>query len=181
MTGSAVLGVGQPSTGGQPPSIADLNNQPLFKEIVESVRFFLRDYPQLNRLTKGFDHSPRHIAYAILDTLSDWSSTPPFVGANLNFIISRGFQYIFVRGVVASLLESLMYLHLRNYLSYSDGGINVQTENPQMLQATLQMLKNETEQKKQKVLIAVNMEMSLGGGPGVHSEYLLVNSFWGAL
>jgi hypothetical protein len=161
------------------PTITDLNH-PLMREIVENVRFFMRDYTKLNRLTKGKDHSDRHIMWAVLDTLSDWSSTPPFIGNDLAAIITNGWQSVFIRGVSISLLESLHFLHLRNFVSYSDGGVNLQIENPQLLQAAMQLLKNEYEQKKQRVLIAKNIEGALEG-VGVHSELLFVNSFWGAL
>lgn len=165
---------------GQPPSFMDLND-PLMKQVVENVRYFMRDYTQLNRLTKGMDHNDRHIAWAVLDTLSDWASTPPFIlPAGLGQIIGRGWQNVFIRGVAISLLESLMFLHMRNFISYSDGGVNVQTENPQMLQAALQMMKSEYEQKKQRALVSANIEGALGSGSGVHSEYAYVNSFWGA-
>lgn len=167
------------TSAGTPSSYADANN-PLMREIVENVRFFMRDYAELNRLTKGKDHSNRHIMWAVLDVLSDWSTTPPFIGANLQLILSRGWQSVFIRGVAISLLESLHFLHMRNFVSYSDGGVNLQIENPQLLQAALQLLKNEYEQKKQRVLIAANIEGALDG-PGVHSEYLFVNSFWGSL
>lgn len=168
-------------SSGTAPSFTNLNS-PLMKDVVENVRYFLRDFAELNRLTKGLDHNDRHIAWAVLDTLSDWSSTPPFVlPGNLEGIIVRGWQSLFIRGVAISLLESLMFLHMRNFLSYSDGGVNVQTENPQMIQAVLQMMKGEYEQKKQRALISSNIEAALDGGPGVHSEYLYVSSWWGSL
>lgn len=166
-------------SGNRPPDYTDLNN-PLTRQVVENVRVFMRDYAELNRLTKGLDHSDRHIAWAMLDTLSDWASTPPFIGQDLNTIISRGWQAIFIRGVAASLLESLMFLHMRNFVSYSDGGVNIQTENPSLLVAAIQMLKNEVEQKKQRALTALNIEYAIEG-TGIHSEYLFVNSFWGSL
>ncbi len=160
-----------------PVTYGDLRH-PLMREIVENVRYFIRDYAELNRLTKGLDHSDRHIMWAVLDTLSDWSSTPPFIGQSLELIIQRGWQSVFIRGVAISLLESLHFLHLRNFVSYSDGGVNIQLENPQLLQAAMQLLKNDYEQKKQRILIAANIEGTFGG-VGVHSEYLFVNSFWG--
>lgn len=162
-----------------PSTYNDLQS-PVMRDLVENVRFFMRDYAQLNRLTKGLDHSDRHVMWAILDTLSDWSSTPPFLGVDLSTIIQRGWQSIFVRGVAISLLESLHFLHLRNFIPYSDGGVNLQTENPQLLQAALQLLKNEYEQKKQRVLIAMNIANALTGA-GVHSDYYHVSSFWGNL
>lgn len=160
------------------PATPDLND-PLLRRMIEEVRFFVRDYSELNRLTSGLDHSDRHIFWAILDTISDWASTPPFIGQDLAMVAEKGWWSVFLRGVVISLLESLGLLHMRNYLSYSDGGVNVQTENPAMIQAWLQMFKNEYEQKKQRILIAQNISNALSGG-GVHSELVYVNSFWGA-
>ena len=155
-------------------------NHPAVARLVEHVRFFMRDQPELNRLTEGFEHSNRHIMWAVLDTMSDWASTPPFIGQDLNMIINKGWISLFVRGVVISLLESLGLLHIRNYLAYSDGGINVQTENPQIIQAWLTMFKNNYEQKKERALIAQNISEALDGSRGVHSEYLWINAFFGA-
>lgn len=154
-------------------------NDPVIRRFIENTRLFLRDYPELNRLTEGFDHSDRHIFWATLDTLSDWSSTPPFLGLTLNDIFNNGWFSVFMRGVVITLLESLGLLHMRNYLAYSDGGVNVQTENPQMIQAWLTMFKNSYEQKKQRILIAQNIEAALSDGGGLHSEFVFVNSFFG--
>ena len=59
------------STGlNQRPGFLDLND-PVFKEICESIQFFLRDFAELNRLTKGRDHNDRHVKWAVLDTLSE--------------------------------------------------------------------------------------------------------------
>jgi hypothetical protein len=162
-------------------TVPDIND-PNIDKIAEYVRFFMRDYPELNRLTDGYDHSPRHIRWAVLDTVSDWSSTPPFIGQNLNLIIERNWLSLFCRGVVINLLESLGILHLRNHLAYSDGGVNVQTENPQLLQAWLQMMKSEYENKRQRLLIALNIENALSTtSTGLHSELYFVNSFFGYL
>lgn len=150
------------------------------KRLIAWVREALRDYPELNRLTAGRDHSDRHIYWSILNTLSDWASTPPFIGQDLDMILQRGWDALFTKGVVIELLTSLGILHTRNYLAYSDGGMNVTTENPQMLQSWLQMFKNEYEQKKLRALVAANIENAMGGG-GVHSEYIFVNAFFGAL
>lgn len=150
------------------------------KRIIEWVRILLRDYPELNRLTAGYDHSDRHIYWAILSALSDWAATPPFLGQDLAYILERGWDGLFAKGVAIELLQSLGILHTRNYLAYSDGGVNVQTENPQMLQSWLQLFKNEYEQKKSRALAAANIQMAMSGG-GVHSEYAFVNNFFGAL
>ena len=157
-------------------------NDPNLNKLAEYVRFFMRDYPELNRLTDGYDHSPRHVKWAVLDTLSDWSSTPPFIGQDLQLIIDRNWTALFCRGVVINLLESLGILHLRNHLAYSDGGVNVQTENPQMIQSWLSMMKSEYENKRSRALIALNVENALStASGGLHSELYFINSFFGHL
>lgn len=157
-------------------------DDPSFVQFAEYVRMRLRDYPELNRLTAGYDHSDRHIKWAIVDTLSDWHSTPPLLGLGLSDILDRGFISLFSKGVAITLLESLGILHMRNHLAYSDGGVNVQTENPQMIMSWLQMAKSEYEQKKQRVLVALNIENALSGTQGgLHSELYFVNNFWGSL
>jgi len=171
--------------GGQASSgfavLPDLND-PMITQLAEYARRFMRDYPQLNRLTKGYDHSPRFLKWAVLDTLSDWSATPPFIGQSLQLILERNLVSVFVRGVVICALESLGILHMRNHLSYSDGGVNVQTENPQLIASWIGMMKSEYEAKKQKILVALNIERSLGPNVGgVHSELYAINSFFGYL
>ena len=157
-------------------------DDPLITQLAEYARRFMRDYPELNRLTAGYDHSPRHLKWAVVDTMSDWMSTPPFIGQNLQLIVERGFVSVFCRGVVITALESLGILHLRNHISYSDGGVNVQTENPQLIASWLQMMKSEYEAKKNRVLVALNIESGLGTTScGVHSDYYFINSFFGYL
>lgn len=157
-------------------------DDPLIGQLAEYARRFMRDYPELNRLTSGYDHSPRHLKWAVVDTMSDWMTTPPFIGQNLQMIVERGWVSLFCRGVVITALESLGILHLRNHISYSDGGVNVQTENPQMIQSWLAMMKSEYEMKKGRALVAANIEASLGTQTfGVHSEYYFINAFFGYL
>lgn len=175
------LGSAGSATIGPASVLPDLNDAAI-KALAEYARRFMRDFPQLNRLTAGYDHSPRHLQWAVVDTLSDWASTPPFVAQDLQLIISRGFHSVFVRGVVITALESLGILHMRNHLSYSDGGVNIQLENPRMIQAWLQMMKPEYEKKKQRILIAINLENALQTTvSGVHSSYYFINSFFGYL
>jgi hypothetical protein len=160
--------------------VADIND-PLIVQVIGYTRFALRDFEELNRLTVGVDHSDRHIYWAILMTLSDWASTPPFVGANFQYIMNHGWIALFVRGVMCELIQSLMFLHMRNYLSYSDGGVPVQTEHPQLLQSSLTMMRSIYEQQKLRALVAANIEDAFNAGIGIHSEYVHVNSFYGAI
>lgn len=146
------------------------------QQIISLVRAYLRDYPELNRLIKGEEHSDRMIAWAVFDCIDDWNSTPPLIGAvSLNSFPSRS---LLLRGTVINLLESVGLLQTRNHLTFSDGGIQVGvSDKTPLLQSWIQLLGNKYEEKKLKLKIAMNIEG--GWGSGVHSEYLWTNGFYG--
>jgi hypothetical protein len=159
-----------------------VNLGPSFPEVdiplrmfASQVRMFMRDYPELNRLIKGEEHSERMIVWAILDALDDFNTTPPMTSIQLTQFPSK---YILLRGTVISLLESLGMLMTRNHLTFSDGGIQVGvSDKTPLLQAWIQMFTNKYEEKKKQLKIAMNIEGGWGGG--VHSEYLWMNGFYG--
>lgn len=144
--------------------------------IVSQVRLYLRDYPELNRLIAGYENSNRQIVWAIADALDDWNTTPPLIrrmGVR-DFPSPR----LLIRGAAISLLESIGLLQTRNHLTFSDGGISVGvSDKTQYIQAWLQLLKNDYEEKKLRLKTALNIESAWGGG--VYSEYRLVHSYYG--
>lgn len=143
---------------------------------VSTVRAFMRDYPELNRLIKGEEHSDRLIAWAVLDALNDFNTTPPLItGFGLQNFPS---PHILLRGTVISLLESLGMLMTRNHLTFSDGGIQVGiSDKTPLIMNWIQLFTNKYEEKKKQLKIALNIEGGWGGG--VHSEYLWMNGFYG--
>ena len=142
---------------------------------VSVVRLFLRDYPELNRLIKGQEHSDRQILWALEDAVEDFNTTPPITGFTLSNFPSR---HLLLRATVISLLESVGLLMTRNHLTFSDGGIQVGvSDKTPLIQAWLQIFTNKYEEKKQRLKVAMNIEG--GWGAGVHSEYLWTNSFYG--
>jgi len=144
-------------------------------ELVQQVRTYIRDYPDLNRLIKGEESSNRQIVWAILDTLDDFNTSPPFTNYGLDSFPSRS---VLIRGIVCSLLESIGLLQTRNHLTFSDGGLQVGvSDKTPFIQSWLQLLRNAYEQKKMRIKIAVNIENAWDGG--VHSEYRFVNNFYG--
>lgn len=144
-------------------------------EMIIYVRTFLRDFPELNRLTKGYDHSNTLIAWAIADAIDDWNTTPPFIGSvGLESFPSK---HLLCRAATISLLESLGILQTRNSLSFSDGGITVNLGQPQMLQQWIAMFKSSYEDKKHRMKSSMNLEMAMDGG-GVISEYFFVNGHY---
>jgi hypothetical protein len=145
------------------------------EQFVGLVRNFIRDYPDLNRLIKGEEHSDRMIAFAILDAIDNFNITPPMTGYGLNNFPSK---HLLLRGTVITLLESVGLLMTRNHLNFSDGGIQVGvSDKTPLIQSWIQLFTNKYEDLKNKLKIALNIEGGWGGG--VHSEYMWVSGFYG--
>lgn len=154
-----------------------------FAGFVHMMRLWMRDYPQLNRLIRGVENTPRLIVWAALDFLSDFNQTPPPLGSySLEQLLELGYTSMARYGTIIALLESVGLLQTRNQLNFSDGGINVgiSDKTPQ-IQTWIQMFRAKYEQDKIKIKISLNIRGILGEC-GVHSEYALVNSgFYGDL
>lgn len=164
---------------GAPPTSLEASDLPRsgtqLDEFVSTVRLFMRDYPELNRLVAGVAHTNRQIVWAILDTLDDFNTTPPFTRFDLSTFPSRS---LLLRGVTCALLESEGILQTRNHLQFSDGGITVGiNDKTPFIQAWIQIFKNAYEDKKLKLKVAYNIEAAWGGG--IHSEFRFINNFYG--
>jgi len=160
----------------QPISIT---SDPLWRLAVTLVRAGLRDDPALNRLISGEETNDRMIGWAIADILDDFTISPPLIGTyNLSDFLSetatQGFSIIRT-GATAVILESIVHLKMRNYMSYADGNVTVSTEEgiPQMMNL-MQFLRNAYENKKQKLKVAHNIERALGVA-STHSPYWIIN------
>lgn len=153
-----------------------------FAGFVNMIRLFLRDYPQLNRLIRGVESTPRMIVWAALDFLSDFNQTPPPLGNySLEQLLELGYSNLARYGTVIALLESVGLLQTRNQLNFSDGGINVgiSDKTPQ-IQSWIHMFRQKYEQDKLKIKISLNIQQILGEA-GFHSEYYFINGFYGSL
>jgi hypothetical protein len=146
------------------------------EQFVGVIRAFLRDYPALNRLIEGNEHSDRLIAWAVIDAIDDFNTTPPLItGFGLTNFPSK---HLLRHGAVITLLESLGLLMTRNHLTFSDGGIQVGvSDKTPLIQSWIQLFASKYEQKKKDLKIALNIEGGWGGG--VHSEYLWTSGFYG--
>lgn len=154
---------------GIPNAGLELNN------FVQSIRTFIRDYPELNRLISGVENSNRQIVWAIADALDDFNTTPHPTRFSLENFPSKS---LLVRGTVITLLESVGLLQTRNHLQFSDGGIQVGvSDKTPFIQSWIQLFRNSYEEKKQRLKVSINIESAWGGG--VYSEYRFVNNFYG--
>jgi hypothetical protein len=82
-----------------------------------------------------------------------------------------------MRMTVEALIESVGLLQTRNHINYSNGGINVGVnDKTPLLMNWLQYFKATTEQKLQRVKVAINIEGAMDtSGYGVHSELWAIN------
>lgn len=152
----------------------------VFNSFIQTVRLFMRDYPQLNRLTKGEESSDRMIAWAILDFLSDFSTTPPPIGSfTLDDLFERGYQHLALRGTVTALLQSVGLLVTRNSLAFSDGGLQVNLDKTPQIMGWTRDFMSKYEQLKVQVKVSMNISNLLGANQGVFSEYYFVNGWYG--
>ena len=143
--------------------------------MVAIVRNYVRDFPELNRLISGEESSDRMIAWAVVDAMEDFNQTPPLIGS---FSLSEIPKHILIRMATVSLLESVGILQTRNNLKFSDGGISVGvSDKAPMLMNWIGYMRREFERKKLEWKIAKNIEAAWGRG--VHSEYWLINGFYG--
>lgn len=148
------------------------------RSFVQTVRLYLRDFEELNRLIAGEESTDRMIAWAVLDALSNFNGTPPFIGkASLDDLLALDQQHLLLRMTVEALIESVGLLQTRNHINYSDGGINVGVnDKTPLLMNWLQYYRSYTEQLKQRVKVAMNINSILGpSNVGVHSELWAVN------
>jgi len=145
-------------------------------QIIIMVQEYMRDAPELNRLIQGQESSPRQIAWAVLDALDYYNSTPPFMGrVSLHNFPS---MHLLLRLAVATLLESISLLQARNHLTFSDGGITVSvSDKHQMLMSWAQMYRASAEQRTRHIKRAINVEMAMQG-TGAFSEYFVINGVY---
>jgi len=144
--------------------------------MIAYVRQYMRDYPELNRLTQGYESSPRMIAWAIVDALDDWNTTPPFLGTTT--IDNFPSKHLLCRAAAISLLESIAMLQMRNHISFSDGGISVSVnDKAPMIMQWVSMLKSGYEDKKVRMKSSMNVEAAMDG-IGATSEYFVINGVY---
>lgn len=149
-----------------------------FRTFVHMVRLYIRDHPELNRLIAGEESTDRMVAWAVLDAVSNFNGTPPLTTYSLEVLLQRQQAHLLTRMTVEALIESVGLLQTRNHINYSDGGINVGVnDKTPLLMQWLQYFKATTEQKMQRVKVALNIEQILGiNSAGVHSELFAVNA-----
>lgn len=138
------------------------------------LRLFLRDTPQLNRLIRKEESDAELLTFAIEMTISDWSSTSPFIDRiDINNYPSL---YLLMHGSVVQLLKTQGIYQARNELQYQAGGSSFMRFNKSSYYMNWMInLANDYEVKKRNMKIAKNI---MGGWGGVASEYDKIGYAW---
>ena len=138
------------------------------------LRLFLRDTPQLNRLIRKEESDAELLTFAIEMTISDWSSTSPFIDRiDINNYPSL---YLLMHGSVVQLLKTQGIYQARNELQYQAGGSSFMRFNKSSYYMNWMInLANDYEVKKRNMKIAKNI---MGGWGGVASEYDKIGYSW---
>jgi hypothetical protein len=143
-------------------------------QVVSMIRTYMRDLPELNRLIAGEETNDRMIAWAVVDSIEDWNTTPPFIGAVglTNFPSISWLR----QAAVMRVLESVGLLQTRNQLTYSDGGTTVnRSDKAPLLLQWISLFERRLERDKGRIKSSMNIELAMDG-TGLLSEYWLVNS-----
>lgn len=154
--------------------MADVDAVKRVQFLIEYIRAFLRDTPELNRLVAGREHSDKLIAMAMFDTLERVQAmSPPVPISSLPINILRLGSTIF-------LLQSLGLLMTRNQLNYRTGrgtGIGLQDKVPLILN-WIQLFQQEFKEAAKEWKVSLNLSRALGSSV-LHSEYALINGLYG--
>lgn len=151
-----------------------------FMEFIDSVRIYIRDYPELNRLVAGEESSNRQLAWAAIDAIEDFNGAPPIIGMyTFSDLIYRGQAALLRRGTILNTLINVGLLQTRNHLPFSDGGLNVAvSDKTPLLQSWINIFQRQWEMGRDKVKIAWNIENFFGSGSGTHSEYFALSGYY---
>lgn len=93
--------------------------------LLDDFRLFLNDYVIMNRLLKTEESPSGHLSLALRLACDDYNNTPPLIP---KVLIPESFpntNMLFHGGAII-VFKQVGLMHLRNQLSYNDGGISVQ-------------------------------------------------------
>lgn len=150
---------------------------PAMRTFVALVREYHRDFPELNRLTAGQESTDRQILWAASLAITDFNGTPPRTGHSLERLMGENCQFLLLQMTTIYLIESVALLQTRNHINYNNGGLVTGTnDKTAMLMNWLQYFRSNTEQMKQRIKVAMNIESIMSASEyGVHSEYWMIS------
>lgn len=145
--------------------------------MIERIRRYTKDRPELNRLIANVESSDEDIMLAMDMCFSDFNNTPPFIGRyDFNHPPPK---VLLIKGTTIFLLEMKGLLESRNSLPFSDGGLSVPNSRTSENQSWLDRFVNTYETAKLNFKKAANIEGAWGNS--LSSEYTIINvgAYWG--
>jgi hypothetical protein len=134
----------------------DQRRRQRFNKAMKYLRMFLRDTPELNRLTRDYALDDEHLRFAIDMAISDFNTTlPPTPPKSIDNFPSL---WLLIHGAAIHALTMEGIQQTRNELNYQSGGSSFMRSNKTAhLQSWIQMFKNDYEMKKRSIKIAGNV------------------------
>ena len=141
----------------------------------KSLRLFLNDTAELNRLIRQEESDDPHLDLALALAVDDYNVTsPPITRVTIDSYPSL---WLLMHGAAIEILKMAGLLQSRNELNYSSGGVTVRTfDKTEHYQRWISMFLQEYERKKLNYKIAANVAAGMGGG--VNSEYNTISWYW---
>lgn len=138
--------------------------------LLTAVQFYMRDFPQLNRLLDfKEEHSKDQRSFAV-DMALDWANSIPPLSS-----YTRGnfpFRSLLVKAAAFHLLESLVFQLERNDNTTQDPGGVILSENQlKIILTRLDRLKLQLTQEIRNSKAAAQLLSALGGSVGVGSPF----------
>lgn len=152
---------------------------PLFHNLVQMVRVYMRDYAKLNILLQDDETDDKTILMCLELTIADLNASPPQTYFLIQELVSRGYALLLVYGTVVLVLESLMLLLTRNHLNWQESGqlIGLQDKTP-VVAAHVKYFRDMYQYQRDRKKVADSIMSAMDPGQsGVHSEYFLLHGY----
>lgn len=157
-----------------------ISDEERLNRAVKSVRNFIRDKRELNRVLGGeFESSDDEIKQAIMQALLDWNMSPPPIPHVT--LATHPAKHLLVLGAAIYALQGAAIWHSREHMPSTDGGTSADDHaKASEYGAWLEKLSREYESKKSDIKTALNISMALNGmsTPSEYSSYYYVFGQW---
>ena len=129
-------------------------------ELVKMLRTFLGDTPEDNKLIPDKEMSDDKLKLALNLALDEYNNTPPF--EQRSFLTFPSLSIIIHGGAIQALTMAGI-IQTRNYLNFSDGGIQeVISDKASGYQSWIGNLVSKYQQEALNIKTALNMEENFG-------------------
>lgn len=148
----------------------EINDEERMRRAVNTLRNFIRDKSQLNRLLMGTQESDdAELRQCIVMALIDWNGTPPLIPQT--DLANHPNKFLLMIGAAIQALISAGIWHSREHMPSSDGGTSGDDHaKAAEYGAWIERYQADYERKKSDMKTAINISLALSG-QGVSSEY----------